>query len=224
MKNYLAMAVVACGIFGVQEAAGPEPMPVQQEPLHQTVLKNESVLVIRLNLPPGDRTQYHKHFHDRVAIEFSSTSITQQRFGEAEGTPTATKPGGFSALPIGDHPITHRVHNVGSIPYIVLDVELLRRPQATGAPAAATVAAENPSARVYNWVLAPGATAAMHSHARPYLIIAATAFNLKMTAPDGKTLTHELKAGDFHWVDEKVTHSLSNAGTAEGQILEVELK
>src|SRR5260370_42485448 len=62
---------------------------------------------------------------------------------------------------------------------------------------AATVAAENPSARVYNWVLAPGATSAMHTHVRPYLIIAAKGFTLKMTAPDDQSVTHEIKLGDF---------------------------
>ena len=83
VKNYLAMVVLVCGIFGAQEAAGPEAVPVEKEPLHQTMLKNEFVLVIRLNLPPGERTLYHTHSHDRVAIEFSNTSITQQKFGEA---------------------------------------------------------------------------------------------------------------------------------------------
>jgi hypothetical protein len=33
-----------------------------------------------------------------------------------------------------------------------------------------------------------------------------------------------LKAGDFHWVDSKVTHTLANDGAAEGQIVELELK
>lgn len=224
MNHYFALAVLLSGIFGAQEAVGPETVPVEKEPLHQTIFKNESVWVIRLNLPAGERTLYHTHIHDRVAIEFTSTSITQQKIGENEQASRATKPGGFSALTIGDSPFTHRVHNVGAAPYAVMDVEILQRPQGAAGPAAATIAAENPSARVYNWVLAPGASSAMHSHARPYLIVAATAFNLKMAARDGKTFTHELKAGDIHWVDAKVTHSLGNAGTAEGQILEVELK
>jgi quercetin dioxygenase-like cupin family protein len=105
-----------------------------------------------------------------------------------------------------------------------LDVELLVRPQSPSPVTAATVAAENPSARIYNWVLAPGATSAMHTHVRPYLVVAASAFTLKMTAPDGQSITHEIKRGDFHWVDTKVTHTLANAGSSEGQIVEIELK
>jgi len=47
---------------------------------------------------------------------------------------------------------------------------------------------------------------------------------LKMTDPEGKSFTHEVKAGDVHWVDAKVTHSLANEGTTVGQIVEIELK
>jgi quercetin dioxygenase-like cupin family protein len=86
------------------------------------------------------------------------------------------------------------------------------------------VAMENPSARVYKWILPPGGTSEMHTHARPYVILAVTPTTLKMTRPDGKSMTQEVKAGDFHWVDNKVTHTLTNAGTLEAQIVEIELK
>jgi mannose-6-phosphate isomerase-like protein (cupin superfamily) len=45
-----------------------------------------------------------------------------------------------------------------------------------------------------------------------------------MTDPEGKSMTHEVKPGDFHWIDAKVTHSLSNEGTTVGEIVEIELK
>ena len=44
------------------------------------------------------------------------------------------------------------------------------------------------------------------------------------TGPDGKSATHEVKPADVHWIDAKVTHTLTNAGTGEGQIVEIELK
>ena len=209
-------------LFAAQEASAP--VPVENEPLHHVVLKNESVVVIHLILSPGERTLYHIHTHDRIAVPLSSTSITQQVLNEKEGPPSPSEPGTFSALTLPGSSYTHRVHNVGANPYDVLDVELLNRPQSPSTVTAATVAAENPSARIYNWALAPGAASAMHTHARPYLIVAATGFTLKMTAPDGQSFTHELKRGDFHWVDAKVTHTLANTGNAAGQILEVELK
>lgn len=64
----------------------------------------------------------------------------------------------------------------------------------------------------------------MHSHQRPYLIVAVTPLHLKMIAPGGKSLSEAVKPGDFHWVDAKVTHALANEGSDEGQIVEVEMK
>lgn len=221
-KTCSAIIFSASFLFAAQEASAP--VPVENEPLHHVVLKNDSVVVIHLVLPAGERTLYHIHMHDRIAIPLSSTSITQQVLGESEGPPSSSDAGTFSALTLPGTSYAHRVHNVGANPYDVLDVELLNRPRSPSPATATTVAAENPSARIYNWPLAPGAKSAMHTHVRPYLIVAVTGFTLNMTSPDGQSLTHEIKRGDFHWVDAKVTHTLANAGSAAGQILEIELK
>lgn len=68
---------------------------------------------------------------------------------------------------------------------------------------------------------APGDTSVMHTHEPPYLLVAATSMHLKMTAPDGKSFADEVRPGDFHLIDSKVTHTLTNEGTAEGQIVEM---
>jgi len=142
---------------------------------------------------------------------------------ELEGPPLSRQPGDVS-MNTGEVPVTHRVHNVGPGTFEVIDVEFLRRPQEPSKRAAADVLGENACARAYRWTLAPGFTSATHTHERPYLIVAVTGFPLKMTAPDGSSATHEVKAGDFHWVDAKVTHALSNEGPVEAQIVEIEMK
>lgn len=120
--------------------------------------------------------------------------------------------------------MTHRVNNVGTTPFDVIDIEFLGRPP--GAPAApvATPAAENSSARVYRWTLPSGASTPEHTHERPYLIIGATAMQLAMKAPGGQSAAHAVKPADFHWVEAKVTHTLTNQGPESGVLLEVELK
>jgi quercetin dioxygenase-like cupin family protein len=222
MKTLLGLFLFLSCAFSGQEASAP--VLVENEPLHHVVLKNELITVLHLTLPPGERTLYHTHSHDRVAVNLSSTSITQQTLGENEGAPSAAEPGNISVYTLVGSSFTHRVHNMGSAPFDVIDVELLARPVTPSPSVAAAIAGENPSARVYNWVLAPGAVSAMHTHVRPYLIVSAKAFMLKMTSSDGQSSAHEVKAGDFHWVNSKVTHSLANAGSTEGQIAEIELK
>ncbi len=221
MSIYLwgALALVLSTLVASQQS----PVPVEDEPHHQLVLKNDSVMVLRVKLLPGESTLFHTHVHDRVAVDLSDTTITLQKLGQPEGAPELTKPGNVAASE-SNGPFTHRVHNAGNAVFEVLDVELLHRPTKAAGPAAGKVEAENPSARVYKWTLAPGATSAMHTHERPYLIISATPMVLKMTDPEGKSFTHEVKAGDVHWVDAKVTHSLANEGTTAGQIVEIELK
>jgi len=204
-----------------------KPVPVEEEPLHKVELKNDAVTVIRLVLPPGRYTQYHIHTHDRVAIHLSATSTTQQDWKKPEGPANAVKPGDFSAMTLEGDSYTHRVHNVGKQPYEVLDIEFAQRPATPSPDLAGPVAAENPSARIYNWVLAPGATTPMHSHHRPYIIVSITPLNLQMNSPDGQTASRAVEGGSFRYVDATlapITHNLTNIGTTPGQIVEVELK
>ena len=48
--------------------------------------------------------------------------------------------------------------------------------------------------------------------------------NLRMTAPGGGSMTHPVKAGDLHWVEAAVTHSLINEGPEKAVLVEFELK
>jgi quercetin dioxygenase-like cupin family protein len=224
LKTYFCCAIVLAlaGVALWQQAT--LPVPVEQEPHHHVVLKNDSVLVTHVVIPPGEATLYHTHSYDRAAIHLTNNMITLQQLNQPEGEQMPAKVGEVSASTRKGDPLTHRVRNASSTPFEVIDVEFLQRPAQPSAAVAATVAAENPSARVYNWVLAPGASSAQHTHERPYLVIAVNTVQLKMTGADGKSSTHEVKAGDFHWVDSKVTHTLANDGATEGQIVELELK
>ena len=200
------------------------PVPVEQEPHHHVVLKNDSVLVMRVTIPTGESTLFHTHSNDRAAVHLTANTVAFQLPDQAESPTQESEIGEVSASARADKPYTHRVHNIGPGTFEVIDVEFLQRPKDSSSKPAAKVAAENPSARVYNWVLAPGASSSQHTHTRPYLVIAARAMPLKMTAPDGKSVSEEVKPGDFHWIESNVTHTLTNDGGFEGQIIEIELK
>src|SRR5215469_8915810 len=211
-------------LIAVCAAQTPTPMPVEQEPFHHVVLKNADIVVMHVTLPRGDSTAYHIHSCDRAGVELSNNTSTSQKWGESEGKPSATVPGDVFSDSCDGKPLTHRVHNVGTTTKEVIDLELLNRPATPSSNVAGPVAIENPSARVYKWVIAPGTATAMHTHTRPYLIVVATPMQLKMTAPGGQFRAEQVKAGDFHWVNVPVTHSLANEGSTEGTIVEFELK
>src|SRR5215469_262865 len=220
--------VLIVGLFMIRSSAQQpntqQPIPVDQEPHHKVVLKNDYVEVMHVTLAVDERTLYHTHMHDRAAVELSNTSISQQKVGDPEDAPAATKPGDVSVGTARAGGYSHRVHNVGPEIFNVVDVEFLKRPDQPSAGTAGPVAGENQSARAYRWELSPGAKTPEHTHHRPYLIVAATPMQLKLTAPDGQSRAETVKAGDFHWVDAQVTHTLSNEGTTAGTIVELELK
>jgi quercetin dioxygenase-like cupin family protein len=200
-------------------SAQQAPVAVEKEPLHHVVIQNEDVIVMRVTVPPGERTLYHIHPRDRAGVQLTANTVTQQPFGQAEPPPETRPVGDLFALADADKPMAHRVHNVGTTSMDVIDVAATPSPSAAG-----PVAAENPSARIYKWEIAPGKATAMHTHTRPYLIVAVTPMQLKMTAPDGQFRAEQVKAGDLHWVPVPVTHTLANEGSAAGTIVEFELK
>ena len=226
MKSWFNVvpAIALATLFYTQETSAPAPVPVEQEPHHHLVLKNDNLLALRVTLQPGELSLYHIHSVDDVAVWLGHSNAAQQLPNEPEDPPVEQKPGNISLRTLHETPFTHRVHNLGPGIFDVLDVELLQRPEHPSSAVAGPVAGENPSARVYKWTLGPGAVTPVHTHERPYLIVAATGFQLKMTAPDGQSFTHAIEPGDFHWVTSKVAHTLANAGTGEGQIVEIELK
>ena len=124
------LAVLPLLLFPPKE---DKPVPVEEEPLHKVELKNNAVTVIHLTLPAGQYTKYHIHTHDRVAIQLSATSTTQQDWKKPEGSANPLKPGDFSAMTLQGDSYTHRVHNVGNAPDEVLDIEFAQRP-ATPSP------------------------------------------------------------------------------------------
>jgi hypothetical protein len=123
----IAFLTVA-GILVVPQTSTVTSVPVEDEPLHKVVFKDEVVTVLHLTLAPGQSTLYHSHVHDRVAINLSTATVSQQKMNEPEGPPTATKPGDISALTLTDASYTHRIHNVSTAPYEVLDIEPAQRP------------------------------------------------------------------------------------------------
>jgi quercetin dioxygenase-like cupin family protein len=224
----IGLASLAAVLLTLFPQKSDKPVPVEEEPLHKVEFKNDAVTVMRLILPPGQYTQYHIHAHDRVAVQLSTTSTTQQDWKKPEGSANPVKPGDFAAMTLQGDSYTHRVHNVGKEPYEVIDIEFVQRPAAPSAELAGPVAAENPSSRIYNWVLAAGATTPMHKHVRPYVIVSVTPLNLQMSSPDGQTAARAVEAGSFRYVDVppggSLTHNLVNIGNTPGQIIEVEMK
>lgn len=208
-------------------AAGPTPeaaVPVEQEPYHESVFRNDYVQAFRVKLEPGKSTLMHVHAHDDAAVRLSRATVAADTPGKPLGPPESVEPGFVSARDNEGHPLTHRVNNVGTTVFEVVDVQVLGRPPGPPAEPLQPPAAENARMRLYRYEIAPGASTPTHAHVRPYLLVAGTDANLRMASPDGRSMEHPVKAGDMHWVDTAVTHSLGNRGEEKIVLVEFELK
>jgi len=216
IKAALIVPLVACATIA------QTPVPVEQEPHHHVVWKNGFVEVIRVVVPAGETTLFHTHSRDRVAVDLTGTMLSFQKLNGTEGQPEPSIPGDVSSHADFDAPYTHRLHNVGEKTYEVIDFEFFKRPQHPSEVAAAAVVAENPSARVYKWNLAPGGATSPHVHEHPYIVLAVTP--MRLTAADGTSALEVFKAGDFRWVNAKGPHTLANSGSSGGHFVEIEMK
>jgi quercetin dioxygenase-like cupin family protein len=218
--SFVGLVVFLAAMSSSQDGA----VPVEEDPHHKTVFKNDYVQAFRVTVEPGKTTLMHTHAHDYAFVRLSTATVAVDRPGRPVGPAAAVQPGTVSARDIEAEPYTHRVHNIGTTVFDVIDVQILARPPGPAVPAISLPAAENAKMRVYRYELGPGAATAQHTHARPYLLIAATAIDLRMTSPDLASMDHAVKAGDMYWVDSAVTHTLINRGSGNAIVVEFELK
>jgi hypothetical protein len=72
----------------VWAAALPQDaVPVEDEPYHKTVFKNDYVQAFRVTLEPGRATAMHTHARDDVAVRLSSATTAAENLGQPVGSP-----------------------------------------------------------------------------------------------------------------------------------------
>jgi quercetin dioxygenase-like cupin family protein len=141
-------------------AQEPAAVPVDQEPHHKVVLKNDFVRVIDATFPAGYVTLNHRHDLDNVAVTISTgreDGDAQARVGRA-----GFSKGGYS----------HRVTNSGPGIMRFIDVEVLKSDRPASAAMQLpnhTLELENDRVRIYRVKLAPGESLASHTHTAGWL-------------------------------------------------------
>jgi|SRR5580704_1423613 quercetin dioxygenase-like cupin family protein len=100
-------------------------VPVEQEPLHHTVLQNQYARVLDVTIPPGQSTLFHTHEHDNLSIRVSDGLVQTQVQGKDWLPPSRLERGSIVFSNGSNQHYTHRVKNAGTSPYHVIDVELL---------------------------------------------------------------------------------------------------
>src|SRR6478672_943599 len=102
------------------------PVPVREEPRHHVALQNQYLRLLDVWLPPGDTTFFHIHEIPSLFLILSKTVTGSQVKGEnwVQGTFTS-EPGHAWYNDFKNGPLIHRVCNIDSIPFHVMDIEIL---------------------------------------------------------------------------------------------------
>jgi beta-alanine degradation protein BauB len=108
------------------KSALKEPVPVQDEPHHRPVFQNQYVLILDVVLAPGETTQFHTHSHDNIAVHLSDAPVQAQRLGEDWQPASQDVPGRVNYAEGAKAPYTHRIKNVGTTTFHVIDIDLVQ--------------------------------------------------------------------------------------------------
>ena len=105
-------------------SAPPDVVPVEQEGHHHVLFENQYARVLDVRIPAGETTLFHTHAHDNISIRITGGQI-QTQFKDKEWQPTTVKPGAVVFSNGSKNLYTHRIQNLGTSMYQVVDVELL---------------------------------------------------------------------------------------------------
>jgi hypothetical protein len=196
-------------------------VPVFEEPRHKVVLLNDYIRLIDVHIPPHDTTLYHRHSTASAIVFLTRNTTGSQPMG---GNPSVGQavPGNTFFAGYGDKPISHRVWNQDTSVYHVMDIEILKHPDAISCEAITNSSLqlkwEEKPARMYSIRLnqhdhvdiAPGKCGHL-------LVVISGSVNYTPDAsasfPQVQTTRHNpLHAADFLWFDPGAHIAFNNAG------------
>jgi quercetin dioxygenase-like cupin family protein len=125
MKNVSAPSRPVAASEHAAAKDATEPVPVQLEPHHRWIFENQYVRVLDVVLAPVELTLFHTHSHDSIAVRLTDSKVQEQPAGGEWRPASRVQPGDSRYMEGTNNPYTHRVKNVGSTPFHVIDIELL---------------------------------------------------------------------------------------------------
>ena len=192
----VAVMLAAAWTAGAQQ---PAAVPIEQEPMHKIVFKNDFARIIDATLPPGYVTLNHTHAADSIAV---TIALGREGTAGARGLGRAAfSKGGYS----------HSVTNSGTsnMRFIVVEPFKSDRPGAAAAVLPKHVLeTENDRARIYRAKLDAAESLENHTHGAGWVEV---------------TVTGGAGPGSYVWTSAGEAHPLK-AGSAALEVVEIEPK
>ena len=241
------------GTVSVVPMVAEEPVvPVYHEPHHRQVFQYGSTRILDVQVPPGDTSWYHTHDSPILYVTLSAGQIRTQNLGQDWGgggrgrgqapnsndsaTPsppqrpdtnaTVSSTGRLSSnTTYAEHPVTHRVQNVGDRLFRPIGVinesagDDTTTAQAAGFDGKPELT--NRWFRAYRYALAAGESTTSHRHKTPVVLIQTTEGH----AVAAGAMKFELnEPGRWAFFDASNPHQIQNTGDARVELIEVEVR
>jgi len=196
----------------------------------RTVIENDQVKVLSVDVAPHQKTRLHDHKVNRVMIylqpgmqkidyQDGKKAILNWKAGEAKWSPAS---GMHIAEITSDQPVT------------IVEVELKNAGSSVKAGSQALdplkvdpkhykMVFENAQVRVFRVKLGPKESIPLHEHALNRVVTYLTSQKVKVTTPDGKSELSQHQAGDASWGG-PAKHTEENLNDSPMEALVVELK
>lgn len=200
-------------------------VPVSQEPMHHKVLDNGHVRLLDVHIPPGDTTQFHIHATPSVFLLLTAAHTGADVISEEDRL----------KFPVPDYgniwfegfykkPRVHRVFNLDSHEFHVMDIELTNKDfivlDSPIKKAGFTFLFEEKPVRAYRLKMDGGTGSSLVPRKGDLLIILLTDSSGKILV-NGKSF--HLK-GDFLYIPSGSSLEISNQGMLRAEFALFELK
>jgi len=195
--------LVSLFIFFVLHKPCSAQLQAAMEPRHKTVLENDYLRILDVNILPGDTTFLHRHTLPSVVVVLSNTKVGMRAQG-GQAVISKSEAGSVSYAAYDEHPVYHRVWNDDTIFFHVMDIELLRNgakvaPQTMNDKAILPIFSEK-LVSAFKWKAGRGKSIRKKASVRPLLFICYSG-SAKAIINDAAEEAITLSAGKFWWVN-----------------------
>jgi hypothetical protein len=218
----IGFGFAAGGLLRAQDQE--QPVPIEQEPRHLLKFANEYVRVFDVELPPGYVSKYHVHVNDGVFINLAASETEETVLGGEPNKRPPRQHGQTYFTEYSKQQKTHRVSNIGSTHYRVIDVEILKSCPLPITPISTdkeSILVDNPRVFVERMILTPGKTKVLGGTCAVWVPVSAG--NVVLSA-GGAQVEKSVVSGEFAWRFSEQPHTLLNRGAQPFHAVQVLIK
>jgi hypothetical protein len=219
--------IILAGFYILSSIELVAQVPVSKEPRHHVVFENDKARILNVLLPPGDTTLYHVHSTPSLFISFSKTHTFWQRVNEQPVS--SNSEAGYIWFENLNPPNIkiHRVWNVDTSVFHVMDVELLAKDSGfNGKPLTiehAHLLIDTPWVRTYSIKLAKNEEVSIKKQQSGFILVAISDAMIKLSE-NGTESESFVKPGKFYWIKTNDTFAITNRGDIPANFALLEIK